>query len=145
MVIMELNLAQDLSSVDHEPLFLVFLDIRKLYSTMYKVDSFGPLRAMARGLTSVNPWQHFGSIIKLCLNINYTIDRLCWVGYLGNDAGQPCLTDTLQRCLRQWHSDVAGLDGKTSAGGHLWGGIVCQSLPWSFYSDDRMVGSIDSD
>ena len=32
--IMELKLAQDISRVDHEPLFVVFLDLRKAYNTM---------------------------------------------------------------------------------------------------------------
>ena len=30
---MELKLAQELSSVDHDPLFLVFLDLWKAYDT----------------------------------------------------------------------------------------------------------------
>ena len=32
--IMELNLAQDLASKYHDPLFLVFLDLRKAYGTI---------------------------------------------------------------------------------------------------------------
>ena len=34
MAIMELNLAQELARVDHDPLFLVFLALRKVYSTL---------------------------------------------------------------------------------------------------------------
>ena len=33
---MELNLAQELSSIDQDPLFLVFLDLRKAYDTVDK-------------------------------------------------------------------------------------------------------------
>ena len=32
--IMELKLAKELARVDHEPLFLVFLDLRKAYDTV---------------------------------------------------------------------------------------------------------------
>ena len=32
--IMELNLTQDLASIDQDPLFLVFLDLRKAYDTV---------------------------------------------------------------------------------------------------------------
>ena len=32
--IIELNLTQELSSIDHGPLFRVFLDLRKSYDTM---------------------------------------------------------------------------------------------------------------
>ena len=32
--VMELNIAQDIASVDHDPLFLVFLDLRKSYDTL---------------------------------------------------------------------------------------------------------------
>ena len=34
--IMELNLAQELAIVEHDPLFLVFLDIQKAYNTLYR-------------------------------------------------------------------------------------------------------------
>ena len=34
---MELKLTQDLASVDHNPLFLVLLDLRKVYYTMDRV------------------------------------------------------------------------------------------------------------
>ena len=34
--IMELKIAQELSRIDHDPHFMVFLDLRKAYSTMYK-------------------------------------------------------------------------------------------------------------
>ena len=33
MATMELNLAQDFSSIDQDPLLLVFLDLRKAYDT----------------------------------------------------------------------------------------------------------------
>ena len=33
--IMELKLAQDLASVDQDPIFLVFLDLRKSYDNLY--------------------------------------------------------------------------------------------------------------
>ena len=32
--IMELNIAQDLASVDQDPIFLVFLDLRKAYDNL---------------------------------------------------------------------------------------------------------------
>ena len=34
MAIMELKLAQELANIDHEPLFLVFLDLWKEYDTV---------------------------------------------------------------------------------------------------------------
>ena len=34
MSIMELKLAQELASIDQDPLFLIFLDLRKDYGTM---------------------------------------------------------------------------------------------------------------
>ena len=36
MSIMEFNLAQELSRIDQYPLFLVFLDLRKAYGTVYQ-------------------------------------------------------------------------------------------------------------
>ena len=33
---MELKLAQELASIDQSPLFLVFMDLRKAYDTMYR-------------------------------------------------------------------------------------------------------------
>ena len=36
MAIMELNIAQELASIYQDPLFLVFLDLRKAYDTMYR-------------------------------------------------------------------------------------------------------------
>ena len=37
--IMELNLAQEITRIDHDPFFLVILDLRKAYNTVYR-DSF---------------------------------------------------------------------------------------------------------
>ena len=34
--IMEMKVAQELASVDHKPIFLVFLDLRKTYDTVYR-------------------------------------------------------------------------------------------------------------
>ena len=46
MAIMELKLAQDLSKVDHSPLFLFLLDLRKAYNTVDRerlIYGAGPL------------------------------------------------------------------------------------------------------
>ena len=37
MVILELNLSQELDIMDQDPLFLVFLDLRKAYATVEHV------------------------------------------------------------------------------------------------------------
>ena len=42
---MDLNLAQELASVDHDPLLLVFLDFHKVYNT---VDSYRRIHTLER-------------------------------------------------------------------------------------------------
>ena len=53
-VILELNLAKDLARMDHDPLFLVFLDMHKTYDTIYygcimmTMEVYGAVPCMCR-------------------------------------------------------------------------------------------------
>ena len=59
---MELNLAQELVSVDHDPLFLVFFDLRKAYDTVdwyhliHTLEGYGVVPRMCRLLKTF--WDH---------------------------------------------------------------------------------------
>ena len=46
---MELKLSQELSSIDHDPLFLVFLDLQKEYSTMDRENLIHTLEEYSAG------------------------------------------------------------------------------------------------
>ena len=49
-IIMELRLAQELESVDQDPLFLVFLDLRKAYEKIYRGRLTNTLEGYGAGL-----------------------------------------------------------------------------------------------
>ena len=49
-IIMELRLAQELESVDQNPLFLVFLDLRKAYEKIYRGRLTNTLEGYGAGL-----------------------------------------------------------------------------------------------
>ena len=64
--IKELNLAQELSRIDQDPLFLVFLDLRKAYVTVEQEH----LLIKSEG---------YGTVPRLCgfLETFWTVNRWC--------------------------------------------------------------------
>ena len=66
--IMELKLAQELARVDHSPLFLVLLDLRKAYNTVDRDCLFQTLEGYGAGLCLCGLLDFYGPTKNWCLD-----------------------------------------------------------------------------
>ena len=143
MAIMELKLAQELSSVDHDPLLPVFLDLSKSYDTVGRECLIQTLEGYGAGPRMCGLLETFWAHQKVVprQNCYHEPDFLATLGTTQGSLVYPTLFNVVvENVIRTWFAMIVE-DQRVAQKGMLE--AVGQFLV-VFYTKDGMVGSIDA-
>ena len=141
--ILEAKLAQELASVDNEPLFVVFLDLKKAYDTIDRPRSLEIFRQYGMGNNMLRLLQSFWMNQKIVPRQSgfhgepFDCSRGQTQGGLFSPLGFNIVMDA---SLREWLATVIDDNGNVATDGF---GMTVEEKLALFYADDGYIGSRD--